>query len=48
MIKIKISYENEEELEKFLQLVKDKTAKVKISRNSNGQFKKAYIVMKDH
>lgn len=48
MIKIKISYENDEELKKFLSLIQDKTDKIKLSKNVKGQYKKAYITIKDH
>jgi len=48
MIKLKVSYENEEELKKFLALIQDKTSKIKLSKNTKGQYKKAYITMKDH
>lgn len=48
MIKIKVSYESEEELKEFLSLIQDKASKIKLSKNNKGQYKKAYITMKDH
>lgn len=48
MIKLKVSYENEEELKHFLLIIKDKTKNIKLSKNNEGKFKKAYITMKDH
>jgi len=48
MIKLKVSYENEEELKKFLSLIQKKIDKIKVSKNNKGQYKKAYITMKDH
>jgi hypothetical protein len=47
MIKIKVSYENEQELKNFIQLIQKHTKKVKISKNDKGQYKKAYITMKE-
>lgn len=48
MIKLKVSYENEEELKHFLLIIKDKTKNIKISKNNDGRFKKAYIIIKGH
>lgn len=48
MIKLKVSYENERELEQFLSLIQDNVLKVKLSMNDKGQFKKAYITMKEN
>lgn len=48
MIKIKVSYERDEELKKFLLLIQDKASEIKIKKNRDGRFKKAYIIMKDH
>ena len=45
MIKIKISYEKDEELEQIKKLFHDQH--IKISKNNKGQFKKAYINLKD-
>ena len=47
MIKIKVSYEKDEELNKFLLLIQDKTNKIKLSKNEKGRYKKAYIIMKE-
>lgn len=46
MIKIKVSYENEEELKRLLSLIYDKTSKIKLSKNDQGRYKKAYIELK--
>lgn len=48
MIKIKVSYQDQEELERLLSLLKDSTDKVKLSKNDKGQYKKAYITIKEH
>lgn len=48
MIKIKVSYESDEELKNFLSLLQDKASKIKQSKNNEGKFKKAYITIKDH
>ncbi len=48
MIKIKVSYENDEELQKVLLLLQDKAKHIKISKNNEGRFKKAYITLKNH
>ena len=47
MIKLKISYENEKELKQFLSLIKHQTKKVKLSKNEQGHYKKAYVTLKD-
>ena len=48
MIKLKVSYENIQEFRDFMKLIEGKTEQVKLSKNNNGQYKKAYITMKDH
>lgn len=48
MIKIKVSYQDQGELEKLLSLLKNSTDKVKLSKNDKGQYKKAYIILKEH
>ena len=46
MIKIRVSYQDSKELEKLLSLLGKNVDKMKLSKNSKGQFKKAYILMK--
>ena len=48
MIKIKVSYENEKELNEFLNLIYCKIKKIKIMHNSKGKYKKAYVIIKEH
>ncbi len=43
MIKIKVSYENKEQIEKVIELLHKHIHSFKISRNEKGQYKKAYI-----
>lgn len=43
MVKIKVSYENKEELERVLKHFKGHIKKWKVSNNEVGRFKKAYI-----
>lgn len=47
MIKIKVSYENIQEFRDFMKLIKGNTEHVKLSKNDKGQYKKAYITMKE-
>lgn len=47
MVKIKISYENKDELDRVLKRFKGQIKKWKTSSNEEGRFKKAYIVLKD-
>ena len=47
MIKIKVSYEKEEELLKIKRLLLPYTKSFKLSQNSDGKFKKAYIIIKN-
>lgn len=42
MVKIKISYNTEEELAKLLKLLAPILKKYKVSKNMDGNFKKAY------
>lgn len=46
MMKLKISYQDKEELDRFLLLINNKVDKLKLSKNNKGQFKKAYITIK--
>ena len=45
-VKIKVSYQNPEELEKVLEVLKPIIKSYGISRNKKGRFKKAYIELK--
>ena len=45
MIKIKVSYERPEELRKVLERLNPYVKNWKASRNQNGHFLKAYIIM---
>lgn len=47
MVKIKVSYENKEELERVLKHFKGQIKKWKVSSNKEGRYKKAYIELKD-
>ena len=46
MVKIKVSYEEPEELKKLLDKLRPDVERWKVSRNQEGKFLKAYIVMK--
>ena len=46
MVKIKVSYEERQELEKVIKLLSPVIVSYKISKNDKGQFKKAYIEIK--
>lgn len=46
MIKIKVSYESEEELQKLVSLIQNEASKIKLSNNDKGRYKKAYIELK--
>lgn len=47
MIKIRVSYNDEYELKKVISLLHGEICKVKISKNADGKYKKAYITLKD-
>lgn len=47
MIKIKVSYEHEKELERIKDLMRIKGAKIKQSSTSQGKYKRAYIIIDD-
>ena len=47
MIKLKVSYEREEELLELKKDLRFKIDKFKKSNNNDGHFKKAYIILKD-
>lgn len=44
--KIKVSYERPEELQEILRLLQPKVSTWKVSRNREGKFLKAYIIIK--
>lgn len=46
MIKIKISYERPEELQRLLEKLQPEIERLKVSRNREGKFLKAYVIMK--
>lgn len=45
MIKIKISYERPEELQKVLERLAPNVKNLKVSRKQDGRFLKAYVTM---
>lgn len=47
MIKIKLSYENAQELHVVLKLLNPVIKSCKLSKNDKGKFKKAYIELKE-
>jgi len=47
MIKIKVSYERPEELKRILDRLRPEVKSLKVARNQEGQFKKAYIEVKE-
>lgn len=46
MVKLKISYENNEELIDFLKMIKANIYKIKKSNNKKGKYKKIYVELK--
>lgn len=46
-IKIKVSYERPEELKRILDRLRPEVKSLKVARNQEGQFKKAYIEVKE-
>ena len=46
-VKIKISYTTKEELENVLQVLSPVMKDYKISKNQEGQYKKAYVEIKE-
>lgn len=48
MVKIRISYQEEKELEGIVRLLGDAVKRVKKSGNSDGKYKKAYIDVSEH
>ena len=46
MVKLKVSYEKDEELIALKKVLRGKVEKMKISKNNEGQYKKAYIFLK--
>lgn len=47
MVKIKVSYERPEELRRLLEKLRPEVKSWKESQNREGQYLKAYIVMKE-
>lgn len=47
MVKIKVSYNSDQELEKVVKLLSPALESCKISRNKEGRYKKAYIFLKE-
>lgn len=43
MIKLKVSYEHEDELKRLLELLRGKRIKIKAPRQQPGKFRKVYI-----
>lgn len=46
MIKIKVSYERPEELQRLLEKLQPEIEGLKVSGNREGKFLKAYVIMK--
>ena len=46
MVKIKVSYERPEELQQLLEKLQPEVERLKVSRNREGKFLKAYVIMK--
>lgn len=46
MVKIKIFYERPEELQRLLEKLQPEIERLKVSRNREGKFLKAYVIMK--
>lgn len=47
MIKIKVSYESQQELDRVVKLLKPVLISYKVSKSQQGRYKKAYIDVKD-
>ncbi len=47
MIKLKVSYEQDSELKRFLELLKEKRIKIKTPRQQRGRFRKIYIELRE-
>lgn len=47
MVKIKVSYERLEELKRILDRLRPDVKSWKVAKNQEGQFKKAYIEVKE-
>lgn len=46
-IKIKVSYESPQELQKVLERLKPILLSYKVQKTQNGRYKKAYIILKE-
>lgn len=47
MIKIKVSYERPEELQRVIRLLGQSAQKVREAKEQAGKYKRAYIILKD-
>ena len=47
MVRITVSYEQKEELQKILEQLRPDIKRWKVAKNQKGRFKKAYIDMKE-
>lgn len=47
MVKIRVSYEQQQELQTVLKLLHPIIKQYKVSKNDKGQYKKAYIDLKE-
>lgn len=47
MVKIKVSYEHPEELKRILDRLRPEVKSLKVARNQEGPFKKAYIEVRE-
>jgi len=47
MLKLRVSYKNEKDLQEVINRFRDKKIKVKIPKEHRGKFKKAYIEFKE-
>lgn len=45
-VRIKVSYERQQELERVLKVLKPIMTSYKVSKEQNGRFKRAYVVVK--
>lgn len=48
MVRIRISYQDEKELERIVRILGNTVKKVKKSSNSEGKYKKAYVDIVEH
>lgn len=48
MIKIRVSYEHTEELQKVVKLLGEEVDRIKLPKHHKGEFKKAYVFLKQN